>query len=104
MKRKTVTDLEREVKNLEPYREAYFCLMKGLVPVQVRYADRFITVVGMDRVSGGVIIGINGEDCAVHWISDFISYCSQDGDWYMVEIARKLIAIQNKHVAKRYNQ
>ena len=90
MKRKTVADLEREVKDLEPYREAYFCLMKGLVPVQVRNCGVFVTVVGMNRASGGVLIGIDGVDCVVQYVSNITAEWAQGRDPHLRDIARQL--------------
>lgn len=94
-------ELEEQIRQLQPYQEAFFCLMQGLKPIQVHSCDVFVTVVGMERAPGGVIIGVNGEGCAVQWISDVMARWAHGGDPYFREIASKLSKLQVDYLEKR---
>jgi hypothetical protein len=101
MKKKTKTELEAEVKALEPYREAYYCLMNSHLPMMVVSADVTVTVVGLDRASGGVVIGINGKDCAVRYVQDAMIEWNQGYDPYFREIAWELARLQKLVLEQR---
>jgi hypothetical protein len=101
MKKKTKTELEAEVKALEPYREAYFCLTAGRIPIVVRSDETWATVVGLDRASGGVVIGINGQDCAVRYVQDAMIEWSQGTDPYFQSIAGQLVHLQKRMIEER---
>jgi hypothetical protein len=94
VKKKTRVELETEIKSLEPYREAYYCLMHAHLPVVVESGEVWVTVVGLDRASGGVVIGINGQDCAVRWVQDARIEWHNGSDPYFREIASKLLPLQ----------
>lgn len=102
----TRKELEERIKNLEPYREAYFCMTKGLLPKVVTSGDTSgdtstVTVVGLERASGGVVVGMDGKDCYLQYVSDLITKWSHHSDPYFREIASKLVKLQAEAVKNR---
>lgn len=103
MKKPTIAELQTKIALLEPYQEAFFCLRRGEEPVTITCEDRSATVVGLARMTGGVVIEINGEPCAPFYVSSFTAtYAHSPHDPYMADVARQITRLQRVAVEARY--
>ena len=102
MKRKTIADLEYKIKNLEPYTEAYLALSKGETKVIVRSGDHSVSVLGLHRACGGVVIEYGDEPGCVRWVSDVAADYAKSYDPYLKDVASKLYRLQKDAVDARY--
>lgn len=89
-RRRTKAELLEDVRNLQAYREAFWCLCKGEKPQRLRSGDYEIELLGLSRAAGGVVI----QASTVTWFSDWYSMVTRADSCYraspyMQELASK---------------
>lgn len=90
-KRRTREELESQIKSLEAYQEAFFCLRKGRKPVKISNEQRTVYLLGAGRASGGVVF-TEPEGYSVRYATGWASEASRSVDPYIADLGRKVQA------------
>jgi hypothetical protein len=68
--RKTIKSLEASIVCLQAYQEAYHCFSLGSKQVTLRSGEFSLTVTGLERAAGGVVIRMNDMVCGPAYAHD----------------------------------
>lgn len=113
-RKKTREELEREVARLQATEEAFYALMRGPASagrmVTVANADgetpRSVSVLGIERAAGGVVVFIDGEPCAPQYLCDWCQRIEANPhvDPYRRDVANKARKAQAEAARSRETQ
>ena len=101
-RRKTIAELEERIRRLESTEEAFICLMRKSPQVKVSSGEHSVTVTGLDRASGGVVIDHNGTTIP-NYVGDACAHFERHGDPYLRDIASRLRRLQKEAIERRYS-
>ena len=90
----TKAELENKVHALEAYREAFWCIEKGLKREIITSGEHTIELLGAERASGGVVI----QGIYVYWAGDFQRDVLQGSCLYLRDIAHKITRAQRNAI------
>lgn len=102
-RKRTRAELEDKIRHLEVCEEAFLCLMRKSPQLSVKSGEHVVTVTGLDRAAGGVVIDHNGT-AIPNYVTDVARYFESHGDPYLREIAGKLRRLQKDAIDARYGK
>jgi hypothetical protein len=90
----TKKQLEEDVRSLQAYQQAFWCLQRGERPQRLSSGDYEIELLGLGRGAGGVVI----QGGTVTWLSDWYGLVTRSESCYSVcpymrELASKARAL-----------
>lgn len=91
-KRKTRDELEKDLRDMGAYQEAFWALQRGEKPVKIQNEQRTVWLLGAGRSCGGVV-WLDPDGVSVHFAERWASEASRSIDPHIADIGRKVFRV-----------